>query len=178
MIFRDATHGDWEAVAALHELSVVSRGVAQRVYGRAGDRESQRERWRTRLADPAENQFVLLALNDDGTLAGFACAYGEHHEEWGMLLDNLHVRPELHRNGVGRELMRRAAAWCVVQYPESGMYLEVLEANDRARRFYERLGGDDAKGSTWDAPDGTRAAVRYYVWTAGRVRELAEGARE
>jgi len=177
--YRGANFDDWEGVAALHVLSwrKAYRGALRDEFLDGPVVESRRERWETRLREPPENQFLVLA-EEDAELVGFACAYGEHHEEWGVLLDNLHVHPDAQGGGIGRRLVCQVAAWAREKYPASAMYLEVLEVNQRARRFYERLGGTDAGPGVWDSPDGSNPAVRQYVWTRRQVAELADAVRE
>ena len=87
------------------------------------------ERWQDFLDDPA---ITVLVCEEEGAAVGVAGS----HAEW---LDGLYVLPERWRRGVGRRLHdevlerrrnaggRRCNLW-------------VLELNDRARRFYERLG--------------------------------------
>ena len=58
--------------------------------------EDRRIVWEKRLAEPPANQFVVLA-EEEGDGVGFACAYGRDDPRWGTLLDNIHVRPALHR---------------------------------------------------------------------------------
>lgn len=177
MKYREATSADWEAIAALHALSwqKAYRGALRDEFLDGPVVESRRERWQQRFSEPPPNQYVVLAENDDGSLAGFGAAYGEEHEDWGTLLDNLHVHPDLHEQGIGKQLVRRVARWCRDEHPALGMYLSVLEQNERAQRFYEGLGGQDVGGDTWIPPDGGSAKVRHYVWDIERVKALAEG---
>ncbi len=87
------------------------------------------QRWEEALGDGGVDVFVA---EEDGTAVGVAGA----RAEW---LDGLYVLPAWWSRGVGRALhdhvleRLRAAG-------SSECHLWVLEHNDRARRFYERLG--------------------------------------
>jgi ribosomal protein S18 acetylase RimI-like enzyme len=85
------------------------------------------------IADP---ESVVLAARDRRQLVGFAimaflddCAH----------LNLLAVQPGHQRQGVGRSLLE----WLEASARTAGIFrveLELRETNDRARRFYERLG--------------------------------------
>ena len=109
----------------------------------------------------------MVAVDGD-VLVGFACAYGADDERWGTLLDNLHVRTDLHRSGIGRDLVREVARWCGERHPDDGLYLWVLGQNENARAFYERLGGVDVGGEVRvPAVGGEREIeIRRIAWTA------------
>ena len=129
--------------------------------------------WKERLSTPVPNQFVVLAEEDDD-LIGFACAYGGHEETWGSLLDNIHVRPEHQRRGVGAALVAEVAAWCRANYAGCGLYLWVLEQNRPAQRFYQRLGASDQGGESRSRrAEGkfTDAATRGRPFRTSRGRE-------
>jgi GNAT superfamily N-acetyltransferase len=86
-------------------------------------------RWERFLDDPSVS---VLVCEEDGTGVGVAGS----RAGW---LDGLYVLPEWWSRGVGRSLhdevlerQRRAGG--------TRCHLWVLERNDRARRFYERLG--------------------------------------
>jgi GNAT superfamily N-acetyltransferase len=88
-----------------------------------------RERWREALTEP---ELTVLVAERDGAAVGVAGC----RAEW---LDGLYVLPAHWGEGVGRELhddvlQRLRAAG------SRHCHLWVLEHNDRARRFYERLG--------------------------------------
>jgi GNAT superfamily N-acetyltransferase len=87
------------------------------------------ERWRDSLADSA---VTVLVHEEAGSTVGVAGS----RAEW---LDGLYVLPEWWSRGVGRslhdEVLERQRAAGVPR-----CHLWVLERNDRARRFYERLG--------------------------------------
>jgi GNAT superfamily N-acetyltransferase len=86
-------------------------------------------RWEEFLGDDGVQ---VLVAEESGTAVGVAAC----RAEW---LDGLYVLPEWWRRGVGRALhdhvleRLRAAG-------SQRCHLWVLEHNDRARRFYERLG--------------------------------------
>ncbi len=56
-----------------------------------------------------------------------------------FVVDVLYVRPSARGNGLARELMRAAADYAREQGADH-LELDVLESNEPARRFYERLG--------------------------------------
>jgi GNAT superfamily N-acetyltransferase len=98
------------------------------------------ERWRDALADDA----VVVFVYEEAAPVGVAGA----RAEW---LDGLYVLPEWWSRGVGRALhdhvlehLRAAGS--------TQCHLWALEHNDRARRFYERLGWHE---------DGTSRAVPF-----------------
>ena len=163
--YRPANRSDASAIASLHARSWREnyRGAFHDAF-LDGDLPGERLRvWRDRLEHPAGNQFVQLAV--DGTnLVGFVCAYGAHDPEWGSFIDNLHVSDASKRNGVGSSLMRQAGAWLVSSYPDLGVYLLVLEVNAPARRFYERLGAENAGTSTVETHGGALVRSCRYTW--------------
>ncbi len=72
---------------------------------------------------------------------GFICTFGNDDPVWGSLVDNLHVLPRAKGRGVGRHLLASAGQWAASRYPGAGIFLWVFEANEPARRFYDRMGG-------------------------------------
>ena len=174
MQYREATRTDAGRIAALHAESwrASYRGAASDEFLDGGVFEDRERVWDERMSSPPSNQFVVVA-EESPKLAGFACAYGDKDPIRGTYLDNLHVLGEWQGTGVGRGLMARVVAWCVDRYPDSGLYLLVLEQNERARRFYERLGATDAESTTWLPPGGGIAPSRIYTWTKDEVADLA-----
>ncbi len=173
---RVATLADAAAIADLHAASwrATYRGALRDAYLDGAVGAERREVWNGRLATPAANQYVLVA-EDAGTLVGFGCAYGAKDERYGTELDNLHVRAERQSGGIGAHLVAGIARWCVATHPAIGLYLWVLEQNLGARRFYERLGAEDAGADVWTPPDGSTVTVRRCVWSRAGVARLAEG---
>jgi GNAT superfamily N-acetyltransferase len=163
--YRLATSRDAESVASLHARSWREnyRGVYQDAF-LDGDLPGERLLvWRERLERPADNQLVQLAV-DGVDLVGFICAYAAHDPKWGSFIDNLHVAKAAKGTGVGRSLMRRAGAWAAHSHPGLGVYLWVLEANSPARRFYERLGAENAEVTTMETHGGALVRSCRYTW--------------
>lgn len=175
MRLREATRADADVIARLHTTSwrVAYRGMLSDAY-LDGPIEAERAHlWGERLAQPADNQFVVLA-EEDGRLAGFACAYGHDDPRWGTLLDNLHVDPAFKRQGIGARLMGAVASWTARTCKGEGIYLWVLETNETARRFYERVGGQDGGRDVWTPPDGSALPKLRIAWPDSAA--LATGA--
>ena len=64
-----------------------------------------------------------------------------------------------------------AGAWLVRHYADLEVYLLVLDSNASARRFYERLGGENAGVSVMETHGGAIVRSCRYVWP--RARHLA-----
>jgi GNAT superfamily N-acetyltransferase len=92
-------------------------------------REAVHERWAEALEDPAAT--VLVSERDEEPV-GVALV----RPDW---LEGLYVVPEWWGKGVGDELHDRALE-IVRDLGSAQIHLWVLEANARARRFYERRG--------------------------------------
>ena len=165
MNFRMARDSDVERLATLHADSWrrTYRGMMADEFLDGDVVANRLEVWRERLSAPRDRQFVLLA-EQGSMLAGFVCVYADEDEKWGSCIDNLHVSDMTLRQGVGRELMLHAAEWLCETSAHSGVYLWVMEANARARLFYERLGAFDAGTSNKQDPGGGYAPNNRYVW--------------
>jgi len=91
--------------------------------------DAVRERWQESVADPG---LEVLVADEGGAPVGVAGS----RAEW---LDGLYVLPQWWSRGVGKrlhdEVLERQRGFGSTQ-----CHLWVLEHNDRARRFYERLG--------------------------------------
>ena len=139
---RSAIPADAEAIAALHAESWSRhyRGAYSDAYLDGDAHEDRRSVWRERFRVASEGQLTIVAELEDG-LAGFAHTCCDADPEWGALLDNLHVRYDLKRQGIGRALMAETAAALVERRPASPLYLWVLQQNAAAQAFYAALGG-------------------------------------
>lgn len=141
MRFRTATASDAEAVASLHADSWRRhyRGAYSDAFLDGDVFADRRAVWSRRLASGADT-FTLIAEDDAGT-AGFVHVVFDDDERWGSLVDNLHVRNDLRRTGVGRALLTRAAHTVSTRADPAPLYLWVLVQNTAAQRFYAALGG-------------------------------------
>ena len=173
MRLRPAAAGDADAVAALHVDSWrrTYRGSLRDEY-LDGDIVPERAAvWRQRLTAPlgtsptSPTSSTLLAVGDDDELLGFAHTVADEDDEWGSLLDNLHVVHDRRREGIGAALLAGTAGWVQSTARRSVLHLWVLDANTGARRFYESLSAEDVGADVWEPPGGGRAPRRRYAWT-------------
>lgn len=163
--YRPAERADADAIALLHTRSWREnyRGSLSDAFLDGELPEERLRVWRERLDEPPRNQFVQLAV-EGAELVGFVCVYGAQDPDWGSLVDNLHVAKRAKRTGIGASLMRRAGAWLARSFPDLGVYLWVLEANSSARRFYERLGAENAGVSVMETHGGAVVRSCRYTW--------------
>jgi GNAT superfamily N-acetyltransferase len=129
-LIREARPDEAEALAAIQRdasLAALAHIFPPERYPFPID--AVRERWRDALADPAMTVFVA---EQDGEAVGVAAC----RPEW---LDGLYVVPAGWGQGVARRLHDEALAR-LLEGGSARCHLWVLEHNDRARRFYERLG--------------------------------------
>jgi GNAT superfamily N-acetyltransferase len=177
MAIRAAQLADANAVAQLHACSwqTAYRGILRDDFLAGPVREDRRALWHSRLSElNRADQFVLVDEHE-GTIRGFACGFLGADPEWGCLLDNLHVVPELKGQGLGRQLMSEVAERVLHSKSTKRLHLWAYEQNLGARRFYERLGGVITLRCAKPAPDGTEVNEVRYCWSelsslAGRRR--------
>lgn len=162
---RPADREDADTLAQLHAESwrVAYRGMFRDEFLDGDVFADRKSVWRQRLDDPRINQNVLVAEDDEG-VCGFVCAYACEDAVLGTFVDNLHVRLDRKRNGIGRRLMSAVASWSIEICPDAGMYLEVLELNTPARRFYEALGANRVSAWLWEPPGGGELVSLKYAW--------------
>ncbi len=166
MTLRAAQPGDAPAIAMLHANSWRSayRGILGDEFLDGVLDENRRAVWASRLCDEPQGNQIILVDEDAGQIHGFACAFIDADPEWGTLLDNLHVVPDLKGQGLGRRLMAAIAAAVLQAASKPMLHLWAYEKNLAARRFYERLGGVVTASEEEPTPDGARATVVCYFW--------------
>jgi len=158
MPFRRAAEADLDTIIAL------IHGLAE--YERAPDAvQLDREELCRHLFGPDPAAEVILAETDAGDVAGFALFF-QNFSTWtgkaGLYLEDLFVKPEWRRNGLGKALLVELARICAAR-GYGRFEWSVLDWNEPAIAFYRSLG-----------------AVAMDEWTVYRVSgdalgRLAEG---
>ena len=134
MKIRRATQSDFQDIAAIHIESWKDAysdvlpaeflaGHINRVLERQWDE-----------IEIKKKDIVLVA--EEHSLVGFVAVWCRSIP----FIDNLHVRPSKRSNKIGAALMK-AAAKELLNEGHKTAYLWVFESNEKAIRFYERLGG-------------------------------------
>jgi GNAT superfamily N-acetyltransferase len=167
MTIRAAGLADAVAIAKLHTDSWRSayRGILRDDFLEGPLPENRRMLWHERLSDPERAAQLVLVDDQGGVIRGFACAFLDADPEWGCLLDNLHVVPDLKGRGLGRQMMTAVAQQIWLSNPASRLHLWAYEQNLSARRFYERLGGVMNERHAELALDGTYVNAVRYGWS-------------
>ncbi len=167
MTIRSAGLADAVAIAQLHTRSwqTAYRGILSDCFLQGPLPENRRVLWHSRLASSERADQLVLVDEHEGTIRGFACAYLDADPEWGCLLDNLHVVPDLKGRGLGRQLMTAVTEQIWRSNPSGRLHLWAYEQNVAACRFYERLGGAVTLQHAELAPDGTQVNAVRYCWS-------------
>ena len=169
---RYAEARDASAVAALHADSWRRhyRGAYSDAYLDNGLDAERLAVWSERLDLPAANTVTLLAETDD-VVVGFVHAILDNDPRWGTLIENLHVRYDVHRQGLGRHLMSAAAKAIAERSPRAPVHLWVLQQNSRAQNFYRALGGAVVEQGLCPPPGGHASRLHgsperlRFVWS-------------
>lgn len=142
LTIRDAVVADASAIAHVHVASwqTTYRGVVPDEYLdslNAEDRIPARER---ELAEPKEDAVRLVAEIEGEGIVGFSFGGRDRDEERGVAeIYAIYLRKEWEGRGIGGELVRESVRRFIASGMER-MVIWVLKEN-RARGFYERLGG-------------------------------------
>jgi GNAT superfamily N-acetyltransferase len=169
VLLRPVADDELAAVGALHFSSRAAayRGILSPEALAYGSSEGLGEYWAERWKWERDTHRLTVAA-DGGTLAGFSYL-GPSEQDGVAELCAIHAAPTYVGTGVGRALMVDALP-ALARLGDRAV-LWVLEANDRARRFYERGG--------W-VPDGTRRTESIGGEPVAQLRyhRLMEGGRE
>lgn len=166
MLIREAALDDARAIAEVHVASWrwAYRGQLPDETLAALDVAEREARWREVIPDPAT---IMLVAVDDEAIVGFVSggATGDADAPPGTgELHAIYLEETAAGKGVGRALLDQATDG-MRSAGLSRASLWVLEANERARRFYER------SGWTWD---GTRSSHQVQCAHAPIVRYVRE----
>jgi GNAT superfamily N-acetyltransferase len=177
---RAAVADDAEQIALLHTDSWrrFYRGAYSDAYLDGDISADRRAMWTARMAAPGD--CATLVVDDGNGLAAFVHVALDDDARWGSLVDNLHVRHDQQRSGLGRLLLRKAASVVADRATDgSRMYLWVLEQNLGAQRFYASMGGACVEKTLVTAPPGTTGrlagtpAKLRIAWADVSVPELS-----
>lgn len=161
MMFRAAMAADAEAIADLLTESWQDSYAALLPQELLRDHlpSLHRAMWRDHFAAPRAG--IVLLAEDAAGLRGFCACWLQGDEAY---VDNLHLRPGQRGGGLGRALLGRAVA----AVGATRAALTIIDGNDGALRFYERLGGVAA--SAHDAVlHGVPTRYRRIAWADARV---------
>ena len=113
-------------------------------YERSADQVTGTEQDLDRALFGPEPAVFAHVAEHDGQIAGFALWF-LNYSTWvgrnGIYLEDLYVRPELRGAGYGGLLLAELAALCVAR-GYGRLEWSVLDWNEPARGFYERLGAE------------------------------------
>jgi GNAT superfamily N-acetyltransferase len=178
LAIRDATLADAPALAALfveawrdeHAGLLPEATLAARS---AAESEANWRRNFRRAGEAAHDSNILVA--GAGPLAGLIVGVIQAAEWPGAAEVRLvQVARASRRRGLGAALMRQTAARLRRQ-GAAALIVRVLEVNERARRFYEALGGELAPVVRQIEESGFDFSERTYVWPdIGRLAGAAE----
>jgi GNAT superfamily N-acetyltransferase len=125
--------GDWELV---RDVRLAALRDAPDAFASAYEREAAytEEQWRGWFSDRFAMFFAYIP--DLAEPAGLAGVFDRDDE---AALVSMWVRPDARGRGVGEALVSAAASWATSRDQDT-LNLWVAEANDSARRLYERCG--------------------------------------
>ena len=163
MELRLATAEDAPVIARVHLDSwrATYRGIVSASFARTRTYRRTTARWREFLATTASETYLVQSGDKTAGIVTLGGARdtdvdaGHTGEIWGLYLSPTHWR-----KGIGRQVIAEAERMLKSQGYQV-VVLWVLEANDRARRFYEAM-GFAADGASKDVDmGGPIKAVRY-----------------
>jgi GNAT superfamily N-acetyltransferase len=163
--YRESESSDWRAIATLHAESWRRsyRGMLPDAYLDNDVFADRAELWERRFGDTDYQRATVTVLAEAGArLVGFAHSRVDEEPEWGTLLDNLHVTHDAQRLGVATRLVAETASLVAPRALSPALYLWVLEANSRARAFYESMGGQPVERGVSREGGGEAPCLRYW----------------
>lgn len=172
MVIREAGIKDLSNIVELHAQSWREnyRDVLSNQYLNEDVYTDRTKIWTDRLMNPSQNQFILIA-EIDTVFCGFVCVFGANNPKFGTIIDNLHVKSRFNGKGIGTKLLIEAAVWAATNYESDSLYLEVLEGNLKAIKFYKSLGGERVDIAYWHTPCGNK--VKEFIYSWGSPEKLA-----
>jgi ribosomal protein S18 acetylase RimI-like enzyme len=168
--FFEATDRDADSIGLLHADSWRRhyRGAYLDSYLDGDVATDRQEVWQGRLAGSTEGQFTVVARHEDDVV-GFAHTVLDEDPDWGSLLENLHVRNDMKRSGIGSRLLAETAKRLIPLRPATSLHLWVLDQNVAAQAFYKARGGVRIETQRRGPfPGGGHALGHRYHWADPR----------
>jgi GNAT superfamily N-acetyltransferase len=115
--------------------------------------------------DRASRDVLLVAVDDAGGVSALVSGTPADGDASGSIaeINALYVLPGRRGQGIGRSLLRAAAAR-LAELGFSTLHVGVLTANLPARRFYEAMGGREIGQRTFDE-EGYLLPATIYAWS-------------
>lgn len=145
---RDAEPSDSKALGSVHVQvwREAYAGVMPAAYLDKLSAESRAAFWGDLMASPDPNRLLLVLATENGEVGGFLMAGTPRDLPPGGAaslrgeIQALNIVQAIQGRGYGRRLMAHAADW-MASRRMAPFFLWVLAENNRARDFYEELGG-------------------------------------
>lgn len=141
-LLRPARPDDGPAICDLHIESWQSayRGQFPEDFLEVTVPAAMTAKWQTALLSRDPRDFVFVAEEPGGRLAGFVALANSADHPLCAYVDNLHIRPDRRGSGLGRRLLGRVADEAHATGRQA-LYLWVVATHLRALKFYRGLGG-------------------------------------
>jgi ribosomal protein S18 acetylase RimI-like enzyme len=166
MNIRPATVDDAIGIAKVHVDSwrTTYKGIFPDDFLANLTYESRETWWQRGLTEYSRTLFVFVAVDEGGQIVGFASGGAEPEGDKGYagILYAIYLFASHQGQGIGRELVL-AIARRLKQEGLNSMLLWVAADNNPARKFYERLGGQQVHEKT-DTIGGTALLEIGYGW--------------
>jgi len=120
---RPAQSSDWDKIAQVFSASLRSMAFLPRLYS------EEEEHWF--ITNIIARECTVTVAELDGSIIGFLAL--EEHKVWNLKIRLLHIGPDHFGQGVGSALIGD-----VMDRVSGPIHLWCFQANDGARRFYER----------------------------------------
>ncbi|MDO0915482.1 GNAT family N-acetyltransferase [Streptomyces sp. DT2A-34] len=176
MRIRQARPDDASAVADVHVRSwqAAFAGLVPQPYLDTMDPGREEPVWKALIAEAAWPSAGVLVAESDARIVGFT-GFGPSQEAPSIAeIGTLYALPEVWSTGIGKQLMLGALK-TLDQAHYTHATLWVLEANERARRFYEAAGWSPDGTSVTDTTGGACLNKLRYRSARGVARSAGAG---
>jgi ribosomal protein S18 acetylase RimI-like enzyme len=169
---RDAGPADLPAIAELHATSwrAAYRGLLPDAFLDGPVVANRKAHWAGMIERMAPSDLLLVA-EQARVLIGFIAVWTSEprgcEPGFDLLIDNLHVRPDLRGGRIGEHLMR-AVARRLRGRASARACLWLIDGNAPAHRFYRRLGGRDGDRKQ-DMYSGALVGKTRIIWDDFRL---------